>query len=118
MGIEEKKHPTSRRFDGDIQTFCSARRHLTTKQRSAIAAEIANMKMADTLKTGPAASNEAAGKISEREAAKMMSVSRASVQRAVKVKRDNPEAHEAVKAQKAGVPEAGNISSHLKFQMG
>ena len=67
-------------------------------QRSAIGAEIANMKRADTLKKGPDASNEATGKISEKEAAKMMSVSRASVQRAVKVKKDSPEVHEAVKA--------------------
>ena len=56
------------------------------------------MKMTDTLKKGPAAQNDAAGKTSTQEAADLMSVSRRSVTYAVKRKKDNLEAHEAVKA--------------------
>ena len=73
------------------------RRHLTTRQRSAIAADIANMERTNTLKKGPVPPNGGSG-ISTDEAARMMGVSRRSIERARKVKRDDPEAHAAAKA--------------------
>ena len=65
------------------------RRHLTTRQRSAIAAEIVNMERGDTKAHAPFG----ACTISADDAAAMMGVSRRAVVRALKVKRDDPEAH-------------------------
>lgn len=62
------------------------RRHLDASQRAMIASKIANMCREDTLKRGPVASKEASEKKSESEAAKMLNVSRSSVQRARKVR--------------------------------
>ena len=74
-------------------TTNEARRHLTTKQRAALAAERATMKVGNPGKSrGSIASNDA---ITETEAAKAMDVSRASVGRAKKVMKEDPEAHAA-----------------------
>jgi len=78
------------------------RRHLTTKQRSAIAAELANMVQGGDRAKG---SNEpfASGgsneppKTSTKQAADMMGVSESSVKRSKKTMKEDPEAHEAAK---------------------
>ncbi len=76
------------------------RRHLTTERRAHIALLLTTMAKGRPKKN---ASNEAL--ISQAEAAKTMGVSRASVQRAAKTKREDPEAHEAAKA---GKPKPGS----------
>jgi hypothetical protein len=76
-----------------------ARRHLTTAQRAAIAADLATMKRTDTLKQNRAdPSNEGAVSMSAARAAKALKVSVASVERAKAVARDDPEEHKRVKA--------------------
>jgi ParB-like chromosome segregation protein Spo0J len=81
------------------------RRHLTTAQRSAIAAELSSRKHGDTLKQGSEAPREASGP-SDAEAAKLLGVSEASVERAKALKRDAPDLHTAVKAGKMKAAEA------------
>ena len=72
------------------------RRHLSTAQRSAIAADLANMRREDTLKQNAAdPSNE--GTVTTAAAAEVLGVSVSSVERAKKVKKEDPEAHEAAK---------------------
>ena len=67
------------------------RRHLTTQQRSAIAAELAKMKVGRPGKASVDA-------ISDAQAAKAMKVSERSVERAKKRMRLDPEAHAKAKA--------------------
>jgi len=82
------------------------RRHLTTKQRAAIAAELANMTKSDAGRiggskqgpNGPCLENQS---VSIEQAAEMMNVSPRSVKRAKKTMKENPEAHESAKAGKA-----------------
>jgi ParB-like chromosome segregation protein Spo0J len=81
------------------------RRHLTTAQKAAIAAELSNRKRGDTLKQGSEASREASG-VSDAEAAKLMGVSEASVERAKALKRDAPDLHTKVKDGKMKPAEA------------
>lgn len=69
-----------------------ARRHLSEKQRAALAAEMANMPA-----HRPSGESAPIGALSLSEAAELMHVSRRSVQRAKKRMREDPEAHEAVK---------------------
>lgn len=96
--------PRFEKVEGDpIAYICSAnihRRHLSTTQRAAIAADLANMTKQDTLKQNTDGPNGPSEKISTEQAAKMMNVSPRSVKRARKVKREDPVAHEAAKAGK------------------
>ena len=74
------------------------RRHLTTQQRAAVGAELANMTKQDTLKQNTTdVSNDTTEKVSTQQAADMMDVSKASVDRAKKRMKDDPAAHEAAK---------------------
>jgi uncharacterized protein (DUF4415 family) len=74
------------------------RRHLTTRQRAAIAAELANMK-SGTRTDLPSFDrrSESEPVTSATQAAELMGVSTSSVERAKKTMRDDPEAHEAAK---------------------
>lgn len=69
------------------------RRHMTTAQRAAIAADLANLEHGGD-RSMP--SNDGL-KMSTKQAAKKMNVSTATVERAKKVKREDPEAHAAAK---------------------
>jgi ParB-like chromosome segregation protein Spo0J len=75
------------------------RRHLTTDQRAAFGAELAE-KLAEAARArqlaGTLASNEAKGKAAE-QAAKEVGVSTSSVERATKRKKEDPEAHKQAK---------------------
>jgi hypothetical protein len=71
------------------------RRHLTTEQRAAIAAELATMKSGARTDL---ASNDARSTMSDAQAAKALKVSESSVERAKKRMREDPEAHEQAKA--------------------
>ena len=71
------------------------RRHLTTAQRAAIAAELANMQSGARTDLG---SNDPRLGTSINEAAEMMNVSPRSVKNAKQRMREDPAAHEAVKA--------------------
>ena len=80
------------------------RRHLTTAQRAAIAAELANLKRGrnwGNQYTGVKGSNDPLTNepppLSIEQAAELMGVSTASVKRAKKTQHENPEAHAAVK---------------------
>lgn len=74
------------------------RRHLDESQRAMVAAGIANMKREDTLKQNADASIDATAGVSQDRAAKMLNVSRPSVQRAVAVlNTGTPELQQAVK---------------------
>ncbi|WP_152564879.1 hypothetical protein [Cupriavidus metallidurans] len=72
------------------------RRHLTTAQRAAIAAELANMANGRPKKTS---SNDdvSPAPVSLAQAAQALNVSKKSVERAKTVMRKNPAAHEAAK---------------------
>jgi hypothetical protein len=73
------------------------RRHLTDQQRAAIAAEVANIGHGGNRIKSP--SGDLIGTaVSQAEAAKLMNVSKRSVERAVQRKKVAPEAHEDVKA--------------------
>lgn len=75
------------------------RRHLTTRQRAAIAAEMANLQNGtNRFEKKVGTSNDVPTTISIQQAADMMSVSRPSVERAKKVMHDDPAAHAAAKA--------------------
>ncbi len=69
-----------------------ARRHLTTAQRAAIAADLANVK-----RGGDRTGKDDDGKVTLEEAAKRMKVSRKSVSRAKKVAKTDPEKHAKAK---------------------
>ncbi|MBP7983251.1 MAG: ParB N-terminal domain-containing protein [Chromatiaceae bacterium] len=71
------------------------RRHLTTAQRAAIAAELANMAEGRPKKTG--SNDPVSDHLSIEQAAEMLSVSAPSVKRAKARMKDDPEAHAAVK---------------------
>jgi ParB-like chromosome segregation protein Spo0J len=73
------------------------RRHLTTDQRAAFAAELATMQRTDTLKRGPKASNDRTGKVTVAQAAAALKVSEPTVERAKRRMREDPEAHEKAK---------------------
>jgi ParB-like chromosome segregation protein Spo0J len=76
------------------------RRHLTTAQRAAIAADLATMKSGARTDL---AGNQAR---SQSEAAKLLNVSRDSAQRATEVKKASPELHEQVKEGKISLAAA------------
>jgi hypothetical protein len=71
------------------------RRHLTTQQRAAIAAELATMKSGARTDL---ASIDARSQLSDAQAAKLMKVSEPSVERAKARMRIDPDAHEKAKA--------------------
>ena len=71
------------------------RRHLTTQQRAAIAAELATMKSGARTDL---ASIDAWSQLSDAQAAKLMKVSEPSVERAKRRLRTDPEAHAKAKA--------------------
>jgi ParB-like chromosome segregation protein Spo0J len=73
------------------------RRHLTTQQRAAIAAELATMKSGARTDL---ASNDARSAMSDAQAAETLKVSESSVERAKKRMREDPEAHAKAKAGK------------------
>ena len=95
----ECRHRTYEKPDDTILGFVVSknlhRRHLTTSQRAAVAADIANLGRGANQHTVKAPSVEGT---SQADAAKLMSVSIASVERAAAVKRADPELHEKVKA--------------------
>ena len=70
-----------------------ARRHLTTRQRAAIGAELATMESGTRTDLSPNGDRS----VSQAEAAKNVGVSKRSVERATKVMKEDPEAHEAAK---------------------
>ena len=73
------------------------RRHLTTRQRSAIAAELANMKHGSNRYEGKVDGSNDPSTVSTKQAADMMGVSESSVKRSKKTMKEDPEAHEAAK---------------------
>jgi hypothetical protein len=73
------------------------RRHLTDQQRAAIAAEVANIGHGGNRIKSPSGDLICTA-VSQAEAAKLMNVSKRSVERAVQRKKVAPEAHEDVKA--------------------
>jgi ParB-like chromosome segregation protein Spo0J len=79
------------------------RRHLTTSQRAAIAADLANLTNGQRADYA-AASNEAA--VSQAEAAEILTVSRSGVQRAVEVRAADPDLHNQVKTGEVSLEDA------------
>ena len=73
------------------------RRHLTDQQRAAIAAEVANIGHGGNRIKSPSGDLICTA-VSQAEAAKLMNVSKRSVERAVQRKKVTPEAHEDVRA--------------------
>jgi hypothetical protein len=73
------------------------RRHLTDQQRAAIAAEIANIRHGGDRIKSPSGDLICTA-VCQAQAAKLMNVSKRSVERAVQRKKADPEAHEDVKA--------------------
>jgi hypothetical protein len=71
------------------------RRHVTTAQRAAVAADIANLERGTNQHAGKVPSIEGT---SQAQAAKLMGVSVASVERAAAIKRADPVLHDRVKA--------------------
>ena len=93
--------------DDPIAYVCSAnihRRHLTTGQRAAIAAELANLERGTNRfgKKVEGSNDPSTSGTSIDEAAAMLNVSPKSVKRAKQTMRDDPKAHEAAKAGKKG----------------
>lgn len=107
--------PRFREYEGDQAKLVSFvvslnlhRRHLSESQRAMVAAKIANLKDGQR-----AASIEAP--VTQNEAAEMLNVSRASVQRAEKVQQDGvPELVEKVEAGEMSVSHAAQIASFSK----
>lgn len=86
------------------------RRHMSTDQRAAIAAELANMKSGTRTDLG---SNDPRSEISIKQAAEMMNVGEATVKRAKKRMVEDREAHEAAKRgekPKKSKPKAKRVS--------
>jgi hypothetical protein len=75
------------------------RRHLTTQQRAAIAAELATMRVGDNQHSKEPPSNDGPS-MSTARAAEVMKVSTKSVERAKQRRREDPAAHEQAKAGK------------------
>jgi hypothetical protein len=73
------------------------RRHLTDAQRAAIAADIANLGHGGDRSKSPIGDLNGVG---QADAAKMLNTSKRAIERAVKRKKADPEAHEAAKAGK------------------
>jgi hypothetical protein len=71
------------------------RRHLTTQQRAAIAADLATMKLGDNKYRQEGTSSDAPSPspVTEAQAAAALKVSKPSLQRAKRRKRTDPEAH-------------------------
>ena len=94
----ECRHRTYEREDHTIVPLVVSknlyRRHLTTAQRAAIAADIANLTRGDNQHS---IEHPSIAGTSQAEAAKLLGVSVASVERAAAVKRADPEIHERVK---------------------
>lgn len=88
------------------------RRHLTTSQRAAIGADIANLKNGETkvAKEGEGAGTSIdvapTAPVAQKEAAETMKVSVTSVQRAAAVKKADPELHKKVKDGKISLNKA------------
>ena len=104
----------SKIYSGDLSlaSFVVAlnlqRRHLTTDQRAAIAAELANLNRGQK-------KADASIDVSQPEAAKLLKVGVASVQRAAAVKAAAPELHEEVKA---GAMKAGAARAKVRQRAG
>jgi hypothetical protein len=77
-----------------------ARRHLSTDQRAAIAAELANMKSGHRTDLGPVGPRSGGQPLSNAAAARLMKVSERSVKRAKQRMRTDPAAHALAKAGK------------------
>jgi|GEM_PF-3588031 len=91
---------------------------MTTKQRAAIAAEMATMKHGSNQhKQKVEPSNDGSNQISVAQAAELMGVSTASVERAKKTMREDPEAHEAAKRGEKVKTALISISKKWKGQM-
>ena len=90
------RHQTFEDDDAKLVAFVVSRnlhrRHLTTDQRAAIAADIA------TMRQGARTDLNSIERMSQPEAAKLLNVSSSSTRRATTVKRAAPELHEKVKA--------------------
>ena len=69
--------------------------NLTTKQRAALAAEMATMKIGDVKTQKNLGGRKRPSPMSNAEAAKAMGVGKTSVKRAKKLMKEDPEAHEA-----------------------
>jgi len=92
-----KVKPVYRRYTGDdplgyVIRANLHRRHLTTSQRAAVAADLAN------LEDGQRASSKGEAAVTQTQAADLLNVSKRSVERAKKVKEENPEAFEKIKS--------------------
>jgi ParB family chromosome partitioning protein len=91
---------------GFVVSMNLKRRHLDATQRSAIAAELANMRLGDNQHGGSANLQTL---VSKTEAAALLNVSTRSVATAEKVKEESPEIFAAMKS--------GDISAHLSAQV-
>ena len=87
------------------------RRHLTTDQRAAIAAELATMKAGTRTDLGSKDTRSEPDNLSATDAANLLNVSVPSVKRAKAVKRAAPDLHEKVKA---GEMTAGKARAEVK----
>lgn len=118
--IEPQWQEREFRDDGEIIRFIVAanerRRHLTQSQRSMIAAELANIEKTDTLRQNKlteaqeCATEPKAPAIKQEDAAKVMGVSRRSVQDAKKISKQAPELAAEVKAGKVSVATAAKLA--------
>jgi hypothetical protein len=109
--LKAKVRPLFQKFtDIDPVRWCLPlnlhRRHLTTAQRAAIAAEIATLPQGARTDL---ASNES--RLSQSQAADAMGVSRSAVQRAATAKAADPELHEKVKAGEVSLEDARRMAS-------
>lgn len=102
-GYEEYEGDTPIEF---VLSLNLHRKHLTTSQRAAIAAELATLPQGARTDL---ASNEA--RFSQSQAGVAMGVSRSSVQRAAAVRAADSELHEKVKAGEVSVEDAGRMAS-------
>ena len=99
------------------------RRHLSTAQRAAIGAEMARMKEGRPSKQTPSNDGVSVPQILTAQAAALMGVSTASIERAKARMRADPEAHERVKrgedrpVKKLKAPEAANAPKSMSGPM-
>ena len=94
---------------GFVVSLNMKRRHLDATQRSAVAAELANIKMGDFVGNQYVPSANLQTPVSQTEAAALLNVSPRSVATASKVKEESPEIFSAMKS--------GDISAHLASQV-